>query len=212
MLMIILTGCMKNEVSVSEKEDLNRTIEDLQTELKDLEIKVEELSAENEHLKEIEEKYNKAVQELQEYKHSNSRYNVFKDKMFVASTILSQETLSIEKVKELLGEPNKVETWEEAHGGPGQVIQLFFDEGTFIFGQSEETGKVGIKSYTVKDDLFKTSKGISIGSKRLEVINAYKEVIYEEYKDSITLGEKTGMSFKFKDDIVSEISVWFEYE
>ncbi|GGM40939.1 hypothetical protein GCM10011351_28960 [Paraliobacillus quinghaiensis] len=61
------------------------------------------------------------------------------------------------------------------------------------------------------------SEGITIGSTQEKVRSIYGEYINEEYSHDeydnvISLGGKTGMSFRIIDDRVSEIFIWFSCE
>ena len=121
------------------------------------------------------------------------------------------KTMNIKQLKALLGEPLNVEEDFEAHS-PGKSITLTYNNATFIFNSSE--GKENIKAYTIKDASFASNRGITIGSTRDDVHNAYHTSYYNFSEDegTISFGEKTGMSFKLHNDKVTEFTVWFVYE
>jgi len=213
-VMFILVGCQEDELLLEENKKLNQQITELKNELQNKNDEIERLSSDLNQYKEESQKLNQKLAELNNQKKKMSSFDVFKEKLFVASDVLTYENITITKVKELLGKPNEYMESSAAHGS-GNDITLTYDEATFHFsGENEEAG---IRALVIKEPFLMTSEGITIGSTQEEVKSVYKEYIYEEYahKDYdnvISTGEKTGMAFRIIDERVSEIVIWFSYE
>ncbi|GAA0336636.1 hypothetical protein GCM10008967_28750 [Bacillus carboniphilus] len=203
----VLVGCEEDEFLTEDIKKLIIQISNLKNELEKKNAEIVEMSNNLDQVTERNRLLEHEVDQLSIQNEAIHVFNVFKEKLFVASDVVSYETLTITKVKELLGEPTEV---TETTAYEGIDITLTYNDITLIFREVNEI-KV-IRAIIIKDSFFTTSKGITIGSSKEEVKSVYGKFIQEEYDNFISLGGKTGMSFEFVDDRVSEIFIWFQYE
>lgn len=232
-IMLIVLGCedsselsIRNEnVKLSEKiEQLEDSLVAKENQMRDLKQERNELYDEliyiknnmEEQIQQIEDENIGLIKELRrEVKLLESELiniNVFEENLFIASGVLAPDRVSIKKIKELLGEPKEInESVNVAHSGL-KVISLIYENAIFTFEILEE--KDLIKWITLKDSLFTTQRGISVGSTQEMVIKEYGNESYNFYQDNniISYGEKTGITFDINNGIVNEIHIWFMYE
>ncbi|MBB6452498.1 hypothetical protein HNQ94_000943 [Salirhabdus euzebyi] len=211
---LILVGCQEDEMLLEENQKLKTELTELETELQNKKAELEKMSSNLDDYAETNRKLEQELVEVDNQQENIPLFDVFNEKLFVASDTLSHENLTIAKVKELLGEPNEYDEKPAAHGS-GKDITLTYDEATFHFrGENEQAG---IRALVIKESFLTTSEGITIGSTQEKVRSTYGEYIYEEYSHDeydnvISIGGKTGMAFRIIDDHVSEIFIWFSYE
>lgn len=205
----ILVGCQDTGHLQEENAKLKLKIELLEKELESYKKTVESLSKKLVDVQDGNKILEKERNEIANKQREVSKFDIFKERFLVVSGVLSYETITIKKLKELLGEPNEITSGPAAHGS-GQDIVLHYDKATFFFRTHNE--KELIKSFKIKEPVFITSQGITVGSTKEEVIHAYGHDLYEENDHHISMGGKTGMSFELKEGIVTEILVWYQYE
>jgi outer membrane murein-binding lipoprotein Lpp len=178
----------------------------------DLNEKISQLDKSTNRVAKLEEENQKLKQDIihmQTSIHTLPTFNVFEEKMFFEAETLSYDKSSVTQIKNLLGKPQEMLQEESPLNGFLETT-LVYNEGKFVFYNLED--KQFLKAYFTTSPLFTTARGISVGSSKEDVMEVYKEEVYKEYKNSITLGEKTGMAFDFENDVVTKIYVWFEYE
>lgn len=173
-----------------------------------------ELVRKNNEIQDLNRKMDELTQSLEQVntRIDNPHFNVFEEKLIAKQAeMLLPDSMSISKVKALLGEPLNIEEDIEAHGS-GKVFILNYKEASFTFNKEDE--KESIKWYRLKSPHFITNRGITIGSSRDEVKGKYglDYSMYQENNNEIRIGEKTGIAFSFEQDLVKEIVVWFVYE
>jgi hypothetical protein len=179
-----------------ENKSLNHTIEQLKNELSNMQHEVDNVKKENKSL-------------IEEIPIKENRLIISEEGFFVKPELLFPDDLSIERVSDLLGEPVGIREYiEVAHCGCKE-IELTYDDASFTFQMLDD--KEVIKWMTIKDSFFASQRGITIGSSKEQVIEAYGEN-YWTNKNGISYGEKTGISFNFNNDIVTEITIWYMYE
>jgi hypothetical protein len=218
LLFIVLVGCEEDVNGIEENENLQANLIELEKTIDEMEHEISllktELFSREEKIEELNRKNQSLSEEMEsiQYLLSHPDFNVFEEKLFIDEPIvLSPSSMDISKVKELLGEPNKIDEYSEAHGS-GIVLVLNYKQASFTFNKDGDNET--IKWYTIKSPYFKTNRGITVGSTRNDVVEAYGNTyfIYHEDEKGITIGEKTGISFDLENDVVRELSVWFVYE
>ncbi len=211
---LILVGCQEDGMLLEENQKLKTDLTELETELQNKKGELEKMSSNLDDYAEINRQLEQELVEVNNQQENIPIFDVFNEKLFVASDVLSHENITIARVKELLGEPNEYGEDPAAHGS-GKDITLTYDEATFHFRGENE--KADIRALVIKEPFLTTSEGITIGSTQEKVRSIYGEYINEEYSHDeydnvISIGGKTGMSFRIIDDRVSEIFIWFSYE
>jgi ribosome-binding ATPase YchF (GTP1/OBG family) len=202
---IILVSCSNNDANEIEssyenvQKQLTDSIEQLEKELERKLSMISELESENEKLK-------KLLEEKQSDDISQIRVN--KEGLYINSDIIYPDELSEEVISDLLGKPNNVKEYEGAHGG-FEEVELNYDN--FSITSQKQQNKQLVKWLAIKDSSFATQRGITVGSTKNEVIQAYGESFTKD-SNVIYYGEKTGISFTLKDDKVKEINIWYMYE
>jgi len=200
--LLLYVVIIKEENERLQKEIANLTNANirLENERMNLETEMNGLLNENELLKE----------EILQQKDLSSDNDIIiaYEGFLIDPVLIYPEELSVQLVIKMLGEPKEFKEYvNEAHCGCKE-FELIYDEAEFIFRKAET--KEAIRSMTIKDSFMMTHRGISIGSTKEQVIQAYgkNNIEYE----GIKYGEKTGIRFTFIDDFVSEIFIWYMYE
>ncbi|MCP8615952.1 hypothetical protein [Salirhabdus salicampi] len=201
---IILVGCTNTgerveSSNVATQEQLTETIEQLETELDRKQAMISELESENKQLKGLVDH-----QESQD----QSQVIVGKEGLFIKPDLLYPEDISDEVILNLLGEPINANKFEDAHGG-FTVVEFIYDN--FSITIQKQPNKQLVKWLTIKDSNFVTERGITVGSSKSQVVQAYGEN-FSENLNGIYYGEKTGISFSLEDGYVKEIDIWYTYE
>ena len=195
---LLFASCDSNEEQITQtKQELINEIAQLKHQLQESELKINAL------LIEKEQEAKGKVPEI--------NYNIFDEGLFIKGDLFLPNTLSVKDIIDTFGEPIEVKESLGVHGGFEESI-LTYKNSSFTFANIE--GMDHIKWYTIKQPNLFTIRGISVGSKASEVIQAYDKGFYNfrVSEDEIIFGEKTGMSFKLNEGKVIEIRVWFMYE
>lgn len=202
---IILLGCTNNGDSkvepsnVGNPEQLTESIEQLEIELERKQSIISELENENEKLKGLLDK---------EDSQDKSQMLVVQEGLYINPDVLYPEEITEEVIVNLLGEPLNSKEFVGAHGGFNEV-ELTYD--SFSITIQKQPKKQLVKWLTINDSNFVTERGITVGSSKSQVIQAYGRDFSED-TNSIFYGEKTGMRFTLEDDYVKEIVIWYMYE
>ncbi|MBE6548161.1 MAG: hypothetical protein E7667_04705 [Ruminococcaceae bacterium] len=115
-----------------------------------------------------------------------------------------EASLIIEK----LGKPAFLSR-EKAGCGSNEIVCVY-EYGSFKIKTVNINNRELIDTVTVTDDMLRTSKGITIGSQRKEVISAYGED-FLEYPTGIAYQKgRTTLNFSIKDDRV--VLIYYDYE
>ncbi|MGZ9583690.1 hypothetical protein [Paenibacillus marinisediminis] len=207
---LLLVGCSdtkgmeeQNAELQSQIEQMKDTTTKLTEELKEKEAAIARYEQEKVRLENQIQALNSGV--------STPSFNVFEEKLLSDPVMLTPRTMTMSKIKEVMGQPLNEEVTEYLHGG-GNLHTLHFD------GMKVEYNVDGdneyLRWYELTKPLFVMNRGITVGSTRDEVIDAYGKEYYNFFENDkqISMGEKTGISFKLMNGKVSEIRVWFAYE
>lgn len=228
LFLLAITGCdhSESQLILQENENLRKKNEQLENsllfkedQLKELEQKMAKLNSE---ISDLEKVYSTTLEQdkgiIWDLEQENKallseleNIHVFEENIFIASDVLIPDEISVGRVIQLFGAPKETEQYISDHSGL-EVIKLIYENSSFVFELSKE--KDLIKWLTFTDRSFITNRGIAIGSTKEKVIKEYGENYYNYYKDGdgISYGEKTGISFRLDNDVVTEIRIWFMYE
>jgi len=206
LILLFLTGCTSNENTklkdeIKSLKEENKQIQNTNKQLEDV------IKEKQNTILELEQKQSSLKDLLDQYVSASfkNQFNILDEGFFINPELTFRDELSFGKVKRIMGEPKKVNEYiEEAHCGC-QETELTYEDASFTF-----QGEL-LKWFTIENADLVTQRGISVGSSKKQVIEAYGENFFAN-KDSIQYGEKTGISFSFKDEIVNKISIWYMYE
>lgn len=206
MTVVLLIGCtsdvtteLKGEVESlkEQKRHLSDTNKQLENEVKKNKSTIEELEKENNLLIDLLEEGSTSFE---------SEITIHDEGFFIDPTVVFYDSLTIEQIKKVMGEPKQVRDYiEEAHCGC-QETEVTYENASFTF-----QGEL-LKWMTLKDSTLVTQRGITIGSSKDQVLDVYGDNFYSHENGEINYGEKTGVRFSFKDNFVSEIKIWYMYE
>lgn len=193
-ILLSLIGCTSDE-----NPNLN-------AEMKNLKEKNHQLENINKQLEEEMKDKQDIILELEQNDSVfETELNILDEGFYLNAERAIRDELSIQKIIKMFGEPKSMDEYvEEAHCGC-QETKLTYENASFTF-----QGEL-LKWFTIKNPDIVTQRGISVGSTKKQVMEAYGENFLIN-QDGIQYGEKTGISFTIKEDIVSEISIWYMYE
>lgn len=135
----------------------------------------------------------------------------YTENLVLTKNFIKIEDLTIDSIIKILGEPNSVNEYINVHSG-GTEFNIKYNNAEFIFIKNDN--KTEIKSYKIYDSTFSTQRGITVGSSKEEVEDAYG-IFYmkiTEPKEKWYSADKQGIWFEFEEDYVSGFGVWFYYE
>lgn len=201
--MLFLAGCTTGKAKLSEEievlreenKELHENTKQLEDEVKSYKSTLKEYAKEIYLFKDIIDKY--------QAKGYQNDFNIHKEGFFIKPEFTSRDAISIDTIKNIMGKPkNSREYIEVAHCGCKET-ELTYDNASFTFQGNS------LKWFTLRDSKLVTERGITIGATREEVIEAYGQDLLVYGNNEISYGEKTGIRFSFKDDILKEISIWY---
>jgi regulator of replication initiation timing len=242
LVIVIVTGCSNN--GENEVEALKETIvkltdankklelenEQLELELENIPLNLKKLIIENQKLRILNNEL-QALNEQLELDSSTFRSEVIRlsdaatanhihlveEGIKINSKLFSPEELSEDVIIDLLGKPLYVE--EYVVYDHDSRVKLSYDNFTIRF-VNDNNGKQSVKALTIKDSDIVTQRGITVGSTKHEVTQAYGKLYYgitsygrsNSNTHSLFYGDKTGLRFSLEDGLVKEITIEFMYE
>jgi cell division protein FtsB len=228
-LIVIVAGCTKNDEQHESIKMLQGTIQKLTDTNDKLELALEQSQTKsNEYINEnnklqelndqLEAEWEDLTKEISETE-SLSRiiegnrciYDVSKEGIYINEVLINPEDLSEEVIIDLLGKP----LHKEEYVVYVLRVSLDYDNFNITFHNFAEGQEVGYISINGNGSNIVTQGGITVGSTKNQVIEAYGEGYWAHSEEYVGYGsEKTGIDFYFslEDGYVTEIKIRYSYE
>ncbi|KGP72807.1 hypothetical protein [Pontibacillus yanchengensis] len=160
-------------------------------------------------LKEAEQKIQSLQKQINNLKKENHsiKLEIPEEKAFFQNNVISRNNLSIEQLKDILGEPKSIEEYDSIKG---TQYDFHYREASFTFEKSKN--QTWLKSFSFTQPIIMTQHGITVGDTTQNVVKAYGNQ-YRIEKDAMIYGGKSNtILFIIRDDQVKRIQIRYDYE